>query len=571
MKTNTLTHAAVVFALAFSQNVFAVAGKFQFVNGEVQVLDASGKARAVKKGDAIDQGETVTSGANGFAQIRMEDGGFFAVRPDTEFKIDAFKYEGKEDGSEQGIFSLVKGSLRSVTGAVGKKHRDNYKINTATATIGIRGSGADVGHGSSLGTAVRTLFGGHSLTSGGKTLNTGPGQTAMTPPGGGAPQYVPNFPFNTSTTGGGNGNNDGGNEGGGNSSQNSANNSNNANNQNNNPGTPGDKVVIPMVAGDVDFTNLARGGLPIGGGGDLPDPVGNPGPLGSGGVTLGLVQYSYGGNTFTFPEQGAGVVDNVNFFSFINASNQLVGWKDISTFTDEGNGSPITFKTVTRLGNATVVQDGADIPNGVIWGRWSAGWQTGYVETHNGVTEVFTNDAVGGLAFISASHITTNAELANHAAWSLGNGLLDVSGEIKGYYNINGANTFPTAFNGVADGGHITSANAIVNFSTGHITTFNVAGNGGAFGSWNAGLIYPAVSISDFKTNGAALTGGCSYGTSAACGGMGNSISGQAVGLLSGNQAQGIISTVGLTAVSGSAVEHVGGAVYLQRNAGAVP
>lgn len=269
MKQNRYPFKAILISCAVLSFVlpdlaFAAAGKFQFVNGEVQVLDASGKARAVKKGDAIDEGETVSSGANGFAQIRMEDGGFFAVRPETEFKIDTFKYEGKDDGSEKGVFSLVKGSLRAVTGVVGKKHKDNYKVNTATATIGIRGSGMDAGHDGKRGTAVRTLFGGHSLTSNGKTINTGPGQTAMAAPGQ-EPKFVPSFPFNTSTTGSGNANNqDGGGDDGGTQQSGPYNESNNQSATTGND----DKVVIPIVDtdGNLNLTNLTQGDDPIGDG-----------------------------------------------------------------------------------------------------------------------------------------------------------------------------------------------------------------------------------------------------------------------------------------------------------------
>ena len=42
-------------------------------------------------------------------------------------------------------FSLVKGGLRTVSGLIGKRgNRDAYKMNTATATIGIRGTVFDV-------------------------------------------------------------------------------------------------------------------------------------------------------------------------------------------------------------------------------------------------------------------------------------------------------------------------------------------------------------------------------------------------------------------------------------------
>src|SRR5690606_28908415 len=39
-----------------------------------------------------------------------------------------------------GVFRLVKGALRTVTGFIGRSNRDAYKVNTATATIGIRGT-----------------------------------------------------------------------------------------------------------------------------------------------------------------------------------------------------------------------------------------------------------------------------------------------------------------------------------------------------------------------------------------------------------------------------------------------
>ena len=571
VSATTKNKLVIIFTLVLmAPNVsFAVAGKFQFVNGEVQVLDASGKARIAKKGDAIDQGETVASGTNGFAQIKMEDGGFFAVRPDTEFKIDTFKYEGKEDGSEKGVFSLIKGSLRSVTGVVGKKHKDNYKINTATATIGIRGSGADAGTGPN-GTAVRTLFGGHTLTSGGKTIVTGPGQVAFAPPGG-TPQYVPNFPFNTNTTGGGN--NGGGNNGGGNSGGAGGNNTSGGSANNGTPdNSPGvgnnDNVVIPIVdaEGNLNLTNLTQNGSKIGDDGGLADPTGIPGPLGSGGVTLALLQYNSGGQAFTYADQGVGVVDNSQFFSYIDANGNLVGWKLLETYTY--NGVTTTYKDVVKVGSAIVVQDGFDPVNGVVWGRWSQGWESAYTETRNGVTEKFTDTPVGGLAFISAAHITTDAELANFGSWPLADGLISAGG-IKGYYSTNG-NTFPTALNGAPDGGHITSGHAMVNFTTSQVMQFHVSGSGGAFGSWMASNSGPA-SITDFKSNvGIGLSGSCSAGFGA-CAGMGTTINGRAVGTLVNTQAQGIISTVGLQAINGGTTDNMGGVVYLQRNSGAVP
>ena len=195
-------NAALVLMLLFNQVVFAAAGKFLFVNGDVSIFAANGQLHKAKKGDELNEGDAVVTKSSGYAQIKMQDGGAVSVRPDTNFKVNKFQFDGKQDGSEKSFFSLSKGSVRAVTGLIGKKHRENYKIETATATIGVRGSGADVGHSDVIGTAVHTLFGGHIISTAvdGKlfTLETSPGQTALVAPGA-APQYVPSFPFSTAS------------------------------------------------------------------------------------------------------------------------------------------------------------------------------------------------------------------------------------------------------------------------------------------------------------------------------------------------------------------------------------
>ena len=52
-------------------------------------------------------------------QIRYPDGAFVSLKPDTEYAIESYRFEGKTDGSEQGLFKLIKGTMRTVTGLVG--------------------------------------------------------------------------------------------------------------------------------------------------------------------------------------------------------------------------------------------------------------------------------------------------------------------------------------------------------------------------------------------------------------------------------------------------------------------
>jgi len=117
-----------------------LAGRVQFVSGNVQLLNAAGAGRTIKKGDDINEGDSLVSAADANAQIRMQDGGMVALRPDTHLKFDQFVFNGKQDGSEKSFFSLLRGGFRAITGLVGQTNKQNYRINTPVATVGIRGT-----------------------------------------------------------------------------------------------------------------------------------------------------------------------------------------------------------------------------------------------------------------------------------------------------------------------------------------------------------------------------------------------------------------------------------------------
>ena len=136
----------VVFSLLMAGLMFAgdawsaQAGRVQFVNGDVEVTTAAGVTHAAHKGDPVNEGDTITSAKTASAQIKMQDGGFIAVRPDTKLKFDSFKFGGKAGEPENSFFSLFKGGFRAVTGLIGRIRKDDYHITTPVATIGIRGT-----------------------------------------------------------------------------------------------------------------------------------------------------------------------------------------------------------------------------------------------------------------------------------------------------------------------------------------------------------------------------------------------------------------------------------------------
>jgi hypothetical protein len=115
------------------------AGNVIFSRGSVEA-QSMGRSRPLTKGDQVCVGETIATAESGMVQIRMLDSGMVSVRPDTKLRIDAFQFNGKEDGSERSALYLVQGAFRAVTGLIGHLNKENYKIKTPTATIGIKGT-----------------------------------------------------------------------------------------------------------------------------------------------------------------------------------------------------------------------------------------------------------------------------------------------------------------------------------------------------------------------------------------------------------------------------------------------
>jgi hypothetical protein len=103
------------------------------------VVNRQDQGRALIRGDLIFPHETVVT-VDGRVQLKFTDGGLASLKPHTEYRIDEYNYSGAADGNERSFFNLLKGSVRFVTGAVGKLNRKNFRISTKTATIGIRGS-----------------------------------------------------------------------------------------------------------------------------------------------------------------------------------------------------------------------------------------------------------------------------------------------------------------------------------------------------------------------------------------------------------------------------------------------
>jgi hypothetical protein len=108
------------------------------IKGEVFASSKPGTSRKLKTGSPIYVGEQIRASATGEAVFKTADNGLVAIRPGAEFVPEQFAAQGKE--TDRQVLRLITGSLRLITGWIAKFNRDEHRVITPSATIGIRGT-----------------------------------------------------------------------------------------------------------------------------------------------------------------------------------------------------------------------------------------------------------------------------------------------------------------------------------------------------------------------------------------------------------------------------------------------
>lgn len=170
------THAATATSQPAVKTEYA--GKVELVEGDARIVALGQKPRPAKVGDLVNQGDTLITGKDGEIHLAMQDAGFIALRPGTQFSV--ISYHADADDKDNGIFGLLSGGFRSVTGWIGKFNRPSYQVRTPTATIGIRGTDHEpryIPEGSSEGPAgtYDKVYAGESY------IKTAQGEAAINP------------------------------------------------------------------------------------------------------------------------------------------------------------------------------------------------------------------------------------------------------------------------------------------------------------------------------------------------------------------------------------------------------
>jgi hypothetical protein len=110
------------------------------VRGEVRAAIDSSRYGPASQGDRIQSGWTVSTGPNSQAVLRFDDGQNVVLNQNTEFKITEYRFSDAQPANDRSVFELLKGALRVVTGAIGKRNQDRFALRLPQVTIGVRGT-----------------------------------------------------------------------------------------------------------------------------------------------------------------------------------------------------------------------------------------------------------------------------------------------------------------------------------------------------------------------------------------------------------------------------------------------
>lgn len=95
--------------------------------------------RSLASGDEVSASERILTGKDSAASLVLRDGTTLMLGPDSAVDLREFRFNPTtQDGSL--LLSVVKGTLRMITGLIGKTRPESVRITTPTSTIGVLGT-----------------------------------------------------------------------------------------------------------------------------------------------------------------------------------------------------------------------------------------------------------------------------------------------------------------------------------------------------------------------------------------------------------------------------------------------
>jgi len=137
--------AAMLIAGVFGHGALTLAqtgpdvGEITLFIGQAHI-ERRGAIVAVARGSKIQVGDTLLTADSGHIHVRFVDGGMVSVRPKSELKIEAYQFNDQNPLSSSVKFSLISGTVRSISGRAAEAAKERFRLNTPLVAIGVRGT-----------------------------------------------------------------------------------------------------------------------------------------------------------------------------------------------------------------------------------------------------------------------------------------------------------------------------------------------------------------------------------------------------------------------------------------------
>ncbi|MFC5498353.1 FecR domain-containing protein [Caenimonas terrae] len=125
-------------------NAVQASAKVVNAQGVLNATDTSGTRRRLVDGGSVYPGDVVETNPGTRAVLAFRDDTRITLGQSTRFRVDNFVYDNQNAGEGRFLASVLKGTVRALTGLIAKANNRNVGFSTATATIGIRGTGLDI-------------------------------------------------------------------------------------------------------------------------------------------------------------------------------------------------------------------------------------------------------------------------------------------------------------------------------------------------------------------------------------------------------------------------------------------
>lgn len=125
-------------------NAVQASAKIVTAQGEVFAADGAGQRRRLVAGGSVYPGDVIETARGAQAVLAFRDETRVTLGSQTRFRLDNFVFDDKNAAEGRFLASILRGSVRALTGLIAKANNRNVGFSTTTATIGIRGTGVDV-------------------------------------------------------------------------------------------------------------------------------------------------------------------------------------------------------------------------------------------------------------------------------------------------------------------------------------------------------------------------------------------------------------------------------------------